>query len=289
MDYYNDFYIQGTDKWVNNESDMTTNNVKREVIHVYKNPESLVIKEHDFKAAKDSIKKFAEQAKIDVELGKVPSDGGLFKLGDHKVTGSELNRITSQIQGYLIQNNTLTQSLVNEFGVVYNAFEFLDKDYISYLVDTVEGLKEVSKQEQKDREDIKNLIAQQEIAISVLEQFKEDLENLKHLSDIDKVWEILEKHAGIFKNLEKDISKISVEQKEMFKELKENQSLTFEQIANEQSDKLNQIYQSLEDEKSNLNEKVNVLTQKVKSMSILAGGAVALTIIQLFLNILGVI
>ena len=94
---------------------------------------------------------------------------------------------------------------------------------------------------------------------------------------------------GLVKKLEKDISKISVEQKEMFKEQKQNQSLALEQIANEQSDKLNQIYQSLEDEKSNLNEKVNVLTQKVKSLSILAGGAVALTVIQLFLNILGVI
>lgn len=49
---------------------------------------SLVIKEHDFQEAKNALKRYTEQAKEEVELSRVPTDGGLFNLGDHKVTGS---------------------------------------------------------------------------------------------------------------------------------------------------------------------------------------------------------
>ena len=68
----------------------------------------------------------------------------------------------------------------------------------------------------------------------------------------------------------------------------EYQSSSLEQIANDQSSKLGQIYQSLEEEKNILNEQVNALTRKVKLLYIVAGGAAALSVIQLLLNILGV-
>lgn len=84
------------------------------------------------------------------------------------------------------------------------------------------------------------------------------------------------------------ISEIQNTQKEKFEELLEYQSSSLEQIANDQSSKLGQIYQSLEEEKNILNEQVNALTRKVKLLYIVAGGAAALSVIQLLLNILGV-
>lgn len=162
---------------------------------------TLVIKEHDFLEAKNSLKKYTEQAEKDVELSRVPSDGGLFKLGKHKVTGPELNRITSQIQDYLISLNNLSQGLVEEFGQVYKAFEYLDKDYISGIVASIKAAEKVSKKEQQDRKDIKELVEQHKQSIAVLKKFKADIEKLKHLTDIDKAWELIEKQTKLSKKL----------------------------------------------------------------------------------------
>lgn len=420
----------------------------------------LDIQPHDFLEAKNALKKYTEQAQKDFELSKVPYEGGLFNLGNHKVTGTELNRITSQIQDYLISINTLNQGLVEEFGQVYKAFESLDKDYISGIVNSIRVTAEVSKKEQQDRSDIKQ-------TVNVLKKFKEDIDQLKHLTDIDNVWELLEKQTKlskefsdymadlskvkhlkdvdiIYTNLEKlernfskvsdlqskyvaelkavheycdalskirhikDIDKLwdlaesvkknieniktsldeqrqaisdfheklqeiqksqqqstdkvnqfiadfqknfnnhvkelteaqttklndidrnytdtlerlSLEQREKvssiektlanslnsavqeqasaikriekiqdekFEELLVNYASSLERITSEQSSKLEKIYQSLEDEKAVLSEQVNALTKKVKFSYIVAGGTAALAIIQLILNILGVL
>ena len=169
----------------------------------------LVIREHDFQEAKNSLRKYTEQAKEEVELSRVPSDGGLFNLGDHKVTGSELNRITTQIQDYLINLNHLSKGLVDEFGQVYKAFEYLDKDYISGIVASIKAAEKVSIEEQKDRKDIKELIEQHRQSIAVLKKFKADIEKLKHLTDIDKAWELIEKQAKLSKELSDYIAGLS--------------------------------------------------------------------------------
>lgn len=430
-------------------------------------PTSLVIKEHDFQEAKNALKKYTEQAREEVELSRVPTDGGLFNLGDHKVTGSELNRITSQIQDYFISLNNLSQGLVEEFGQVYKAFEYLDKDYIAGIVASIKAAEEVSKQEQKDRRDIKELVGQHEQSVAVLKKFKQDIDKLKHLTDIDKAWELIEKQTKLseefadfmaslsklmhlkdvdvlysdFERLQKEftivskaqskystelkgvreycdmlskiqhikdidklwnsndalakdvqrakeilesqsktmsdfhgvlqrmqetqqqfietvnklyadfqedinrqiksftetqtsslndiernytnavkklsieqeekiasvakahdeilgtiakeqattLSKIAKEQAEKIEQLTANQSKVLEQIALEQSEKLAEISAAFETEKATLNEKVSVLTQKVKLSYYIAGSAVAITIIQLLLNIFGVI
>lgn len=170
---------------------------------------ALVIKEHDFQEAKSALKKYTEQAKEEVELNRVPTDGGLFNLGDHKVTGSELNRITTQIQDYLIGLNHLSQGLVDEFGQVYKAFEYLDKDYISGIVASIKAAEKVSSEEQKDRKDIKELIEQHKQSIAVLKKFKEDIERIKHLADIDKAWDLIEKQTKLSKELSDYIAGLS--------------------------------------------------------------------------------
>lgn len=169
----------------------------------------LDIKEHDFQEAKNALKKYTEQAKEEVELSRVPTDGGLFNLGDHKVTGSELNRITTQIQDYLINFNHLSQGLVDEFGQVYKAFEYLDKDYISGIIASIKAAEKVSIEEQKDRKDIKALVEQHKQSIAVLKKFKADIEKLKHLTDIDKAWELIEKQAKLSKELNNYIAGLS--------------------------------------------------------------------------------
>jgi len=162
---------------------------------------ALVIKEHDFKEAKRSLQKYTEQGQIDVALSRVPTDGGLFNLGNHKVTGSELNGITSQIQDYLIKINTLSQGLVDEFGQVYKAFEALDKDYITGIVGAIKSAEEVSKKEQEDRKKLRDTVNKLDKTVDALAKFKADLDKLKHLADIDKAWKLLERQEELVKTL----------------------------------------------------------------------------------------
>lgn len=170
---------------------------------------SLVIKEHDFQEAKNSLKKYIEQAQKEVELSRVPIDGGLFNLGNHKVTGSELNHITSQIQDYLIKLNNLSQGLVSEFGQVYNAFEYLDKDYITGIVASIKSAEEVKIKEQKDRKDIRTLVDQHEQSVAVLKKFKADIDSFKHLTDVDKAWELIEEQTKLSKEFSDYLSRLS--------------------------------------------------------------------------------
>jgi hypothetical protein len=381
---------------------------------------SLVIKKHDFQVAKNTIKKYTEQSRDDIALSRVPTDGGLFNLGNHKVTGEELNKITSQIQDYLISINNLSQGIIDEFGEVYKAFEALDKDYISGIVLAIKSAEAVSKDEQKDRADIKKLVSQHSQSVEVLKKFKDKIDKLEHLTDIDKAWEMIEgqakllkecreyiaglsklKHIGevdllweqneslakstkslmetvekhsqalsdfrdllqrvqeaqrqfineanqlfsktrdelikqvesftsaqtqklndidrnysssierlnnnqkeILAQIEKSLfdklnlaisnhtdvlNRIETTQKDELKKMAESQSSTLGKMSQEQTEKLVQINQSLEDEKALLNEQVSMLSAKVKYLYYVAGGAAAITIIQLFLNIFGVI
>lgn len=164
--------------------------------------ESHPIKEHDFQEAKDSLKKFSEQAKEKIELSAVPTDGGFLWLGDHKVTGTELNTITSQIQDYLIKINQINQGFVDELGQVYKAFESLDKDYISGIVSSIKSSEKVRKEEKKDRSTIKKTVA-------LLCKFQKDLEKVKHLTDVDAIWELAEKQKTLLASLEKYKSQLS--------------------------------------------------------------------------------
>ena len=94
----------------------------------------LVIKEHNFVTAKDKIQEYASKTPKDVSLPRVQEDGGILNWGSHKVTGKEFNQFAGQVQKSLISLNGLSKTIVSEFKEVYNAFEALDKDYISGIV-----------------------------------------------------------------------------------------------------------------------------------------------------------
>ena len=78
------------------------------------------IKTHDFEASKNQIKVFSEQTPLDLKLDKVDTDGWFFGLGDHNVTGHELNNVTTQIQRYLIDFNSLNKFDILNKNAVFN-------------------------------------------------------------------------------------------------------------------------------------------------------------------------
>lgn len=159
----------------------------------------LVIKTHDFEIAKKGLKEFSEQTTTDLDLKKVDTSKGVgewfgewFKGGgigtDHKVTGAEINELTSQIQKHLIDINTMHRRFIKEFGQVYNALEALDKDYIKAILISIKATEETSKRIEATQEQIKRIVDDQKKTLEVLKKFKQKLDSYAHLGDIDKIW-----------------------------------------------------------------------------------------------------
>ena len=153
------------------------------------------IEKHNFTKAKNQIKRFSQNAPTNFKLSTVNTQGGLFDLFDHKVTGEELNELTSQIQGYLVNMNTQTVKVINEFKNVYDALDALDKDYVSAILSSIKATEKVSEKAKKTAEevekaqkDLDRTIKLQADTIKVLKQHKERLDKLMHLEHIDDLW-----------------------------------------------------------------------------------------------------
>lgn len=167
------------------------------------------IKRHSFDLAKNRLKEFSEKTEVELEIDKVQIDGGFLGLGDHKVTGYELNRSLETIQRNFIAVNTTNNKVIREFGEVYNALDVLDKDCITSIVANVKAIEKTSNDVRLQQEILKQhneKLANQQRELDVhqieieknveniskivaaLKVFKEKLEGYKHLTDIDKIW-----------------------------------------------------------------------------------------------------
>ncbi len=98
------------------------------------------IKRHNFDLAKNRLKEFSETTEAELGIDKVRTDGGLFGLGDHKVTGYELNDRLETIQENFISVNRTNNKVIKEFREVYNALDVFDKEYITYIVANVKTI-----------------------------------------------------------------------------------------------------------------------------------------------------
>lgn len=207
----NDLYIASSETREDQRDHIIANTGTSENDDSESSPTKLVIREHDFREAINSLQKYTEQTQKDVRISRVRQNDGPFNWRIHKVTGEEINEVISQIQTCIIDLKSLGQGFVAEFGQVYNAFNSLDRDYISGIVASIKAAEKVSKDEQKDRADIKKLVEQHELSVKVLKKFKADLDNLKsltnkefpeymadlskvqHLKDVDIIYVDLEK------------------------------------------------------------------------------------------------
>lgn len=169
----------------------------------------IAIKRHSFDQAKNRLKEFSEKTEAELEIDKVRTDGGFLGLGDHKVTGDELNSRLETIQKHFIAVNTTNNNVIKEFREVYNALDVLDKDYITSIVANVKAIEKTSNDvrvqqgtltqhneklaDQQSKLDAHQAEIEKNVAniskiVTVLKVFKEKLEGYKHLTDIDKIW-----------------------------------------------------------------------------------------------------
>ena len=194
----------------------------------------LVIKTHDFEVAKKGLKEFSQKKSEELELNTVRTDGGFLGLGDHKVTGSELNNRLSTIQNLLIELNSTNNRTIKEFGQVYSALEALDKDYIQAILISIKATEETSKRIEATQEQIKRIVDDQKKTLEVLKKFKQKLDNYAHLGDIDKIWNDCQKWYNNITMLSNSIDKAtstSDANTQKVEGLKETLKITEEKIA----------------------------------------------------------
>ena len=139
-----------------------------------------LIKKHNFEIAKREIERFSRNLPSNPSFERVEVDGGLFGWGDHKVTGTEMNQFIEIVQNKLISVNTSLRSIIGEFKQVYNAFDFLDGEYINGIIGSVECAEEASKQALTAQADIKTTVENLKKTVIGLVDLRKTVERIEN-------------------------------------------------------------------------------------------------------------
>ncbi|WHX41188.1 hypothetical protein QNH36_03205 [Mesobacillus sp. AQ2] len=150
-----------------------------------------------FNKKKNELKAFSEKLPKESELPSVPVTGGLFGWFNYDVTGSDLNRLTESIQDKMIDQNKVLVRTIQEFNTIYDTFSALDKEYIQGILVSLKAAEEANAKALKgiegvevNQNEIKQMINQQKKVIQVLQSFKEKVERIEHLTDVDTIFAI---------------------------------------------------------------------------------------------------
>ena len=208
----------------------------------------LSIKTHDFELAKKRLKEFSQKKADELDIDTVRTDGGFLGLGNHKVTGYELNERLSIIQEHLIDLNNTNNKTIKEFGQVYSALEALDKDYIQAILISIKATEKTSERIQTTQDQIKKIVDDQKKTLEVLKKFKQKLDGYAHLGDIDKIWIDFHKCYNEIATLSNSIDSTMVITKANAQKVEDLETIlnTSEKKINDLSNQLNQQIEELE-------------------------------------------
>lgn len=218
----------------------------------------LQISNHDFNAAKEQLKQFAEQDVKELKFDKVRTHEDIFGLewAEHGVTGKELNSLIEKLQKYFSNVYDRDQNLIKEFGEVYKALEALDKDYIQAILTSVSAIKKTNEKILIEQERIDKAIDKQTATLVALKQFKEKVS--AQLSEIDssKLVTLIEQLESRVEEIEKSSS-----------------------IMKDESSEISQLKNELDSVKS----QVNILSNKLLTSFVLTGIATGFAVVTLII------
>ena len=177
----------------------------------------LQISNHDFNAAKEQLKKFAEQDVKELKFDKVRTHEDIFGLewAEHGVTGKELNSLIEKLQNYFSNVYDRDQKLIKEFGEVYKALEALDKDYIQAILTSVSAIKKTNEKILIEQERIDQSIEKQKATLVALKQFKEKVSTQLSENDSSKLVTMIEQLESRIEDIEKSSSVMKDESSEI--------------------------------------------------------------------------
>lgn len=236
----------------------------------------MAIERHSFNVAKERLKEFTEKTESELKIDAVEKDGGIFGLGNHKVTGEELNARLGTIQKNFVDFNDTSNKMLKEFREVYHALDVLDKDYITSIVANVKAIEKTSndvrvqqgvlKQHNEKLADQQNKLDVQQTEIeknvtniskivTALKVFKEKLEGYKHLTDIDKTWNDCKNIQNEIRVVSDSITKISEKIAEDIAAANDKNEALLDQVNQEISNLCDEI-ESLKECASGISEKL---------------------------------
>ena len=177
----------------------------------------LQVSNHDFNAAKEQLKKFAEQDVEELKFDKVRTHEDIFGIewSEHGVTGKELNSLIEKLQKYFSKVYDRDQNLIEEFGEVYKALEALDKDYIQAILTSVSAIKKTNEKILIEQERIDQTIEKQKATLIALKQFKESVSNQLYEIDSSQLISLIEQLESRVETLEKPSSDLKDESTEI--------------------------------------------------------------------------
>lgn len=218
----------------------------------------LQVSNHDFNAAKEQLKKFAEQDIEELKFDKVRTHEDFFGVewAEHGVTGKEFNSLVEKVQKFFSKVYDRDQNLIEEFGEVYKALEALDKDYIQAILTSVSAIKKTNEKILIEQERIDQTIEKQKATLIALKQFKENVSN--QLSEIDSSQLI-----GLI-------------------ELLENRVETLEKTSSDLKDESTEISQ-LKNELDSVKSQLNILSNKLIASFALTGLATGVAVVTLII------
>ena len=218
----------------------------------------LQISNHDFNAAKEQLKKFAEQDVKELKFDKVRTHEDIFGLewAEHGVTGKELNSLIEKLQKYFSNVYDRDQNLIKEFGEVYKALEALDKDYIQAILTSVSAIKKTNEKILIEQERIDKSIDKQTATLVALKQFKEKVSAQLSENDSIKLVTVIEQLESRVEEIEKSSS-----------------------IMKDESSEISQLKNELDSVKS----QVNILSNKLLTSFVLTGIATGFAIVTLII------
>ncbi len=160
------------------------------------------IQTHNFEKAKNGLRKFSEKIPSSTDFPTV-TPNTFFGLLNRNVTGSELNKVTKEVQKCIAATNVKLIGVIKEFEQVYQTFEALDKDYIQGLIAGIKAAEAASNQamkaatkafeaveeSKKNTNDIECLIETQSIIIDKLVMFKKRIEDIPNIDNVSTMWE----------------------------------------------------------------------------------------------------
>jgi len=188
------------------------------------------IKKHDFDHYLNEIHYFSLQSSRKYDLPDFELKGGFLRLGSHKVTGQEMNDYTVELNHYLQGLNQVQVDTIDKFELVYDALKALDKDYISGILLAVKdaeqaafGASEAAMKAQraqndadktiegleKAQEDIKKNMTALKQTVEVLVKLNTLVNSIKHIKDIDMMWNDTVKLVDDFEKSQTTLSSIS--------------------------------------------------------------------------------
>ena len=234
--------------------------------------EQLEIQSHNFQEKILKNKSNSDQKLHKLELKKVDeSKGAMQHLEDllygrgffpeHVVTGKEFNTFIEQLQPYLHNFNSAQIDLYKELGEVYSLLEGLDKDYIQAIIVSIKAAEETSKGIRNTQNQIEGIVKNQKQTIEKLKEFKQKIDSYTHLKDIDSMWNTVNEHSKQMNVFEQQGS-VTVTSMKKYQE---------------------EIDRKIEKLTQESNSKIESLKNKIALTYWIAGGALGIAIIEMFL------